>query len=147
MLRGSMDRPAAHPCLAALLPLLLAACLDLPASFTRVDADEARTLVASGRASLVSALAADETSAPEAGLAWRVSADEAVRLEAAPPGLPAGDLLVVCSRADLGMRLAAALARPRNRRVWVFISGSAEERRSLYVVRSPSEEDPRGADS
>ena len=143
---GAMVRPAAHPCLAALLPLL-AACLDLPASFTRVDADEARALVAGGHASLVSALAADEADAPEEGVPWRVAGDEAVRLEAAPPDLPAGDLLVVCSRADLGMRLAAALARPRNRRIWVFISGSAEERRSLYVVRSPAEESSRGADS
>ncbi len=142
-----MERPAANPCLAALLPLLLAACLDLPPSFTRVGADEARTLVASGRASLVSALAANEAGAPEEGVPWRVAGDEPVRIEAAPPDLPPGDLLVVCSRADLGMRLAAALARPRDRRIWVFISGSAEERRSLYVVRSPAEETPRGADS
>jgi len=145
-----MDRPDRRACLAAplsLLALLLGGCLDLPASFTRVDAAEARTLVAEGRASLVSALAPDEAEAPEQGVPWRVAGDEAVRLEAAPPDLPDGDLLVVCSRADLGMRLAAALARPRNRRVWVFISGSAEERRSLYVVRSPSEENPRGADS
>ncbi|MBW2280690.1 MAG: hypothetical protein JRG76_14120 [Deltaproteobacteria bacterium] len=141
-------RPSARSrLLLALLPLLLGACLDLPASFTQVDAAEARDLIASGRASLVSALAADEAAASGQGLAWRLQADGTVGLESAPADLPAGDLLVIGSRPDLGMRLAAALARPRNRRVWVFISGSAEERRSLYVVRSPSQENPRGTDS
>ena len=75
-------------------------------------------------------------------------ADDPVHLDAAPSDLPAGDLLIVALREEVGLRLAAALARPRNRQVYLFIPQSAEEQRSLYAVRSPKREEiPRGTDS
>jgi len=133
---------AARPLL--LLPLV--ACLAPPPAFTSVDAEVAHELLQSGRAGLVRALGPGETDGR--GVVWRVDPQVAVRLEQAPPGLAEGGLLVIASRDALAMQLAAALARPRNREVWVFIPGSARERQSLYAVRSRAEEEtPRGTDS
>ena len=136
--------PGAAP-LAAVL-LLLLACLEPPPSFARVDAEAARKLLVDARVVLVSALGPDEDAPVGGGVRWRLGEDP-VALESPPEDLPAGDLLIVASRIELGTRLAAALARPRNRLVWLFIPGSAEERRSVYVVRFPDKENPRGADS
>jgi hypothetical protein len=127
--------------------LLLAACPEPPASFTRVDAEAARELLAGGRAELVTLVEASSPAPRDGGWVWRLEPGAAVEIESAPSGLPDGPLLVVAPNEPLGMRLAAALARPRNRDVWLFIPGSAEERQSVYVVRSPEKETPRGADS
>ncbi len=134
----------------AWLPLwlvLLAGCPEPPASFQQVDAEAARELLTGGRAELVSVVEGGKAAPPGASVQWQIERGVPVKLESAPPGLPSGGLLLVASDAELGMRLAAALARPRNREVWLFIPGSAEERQSIYVVRSPTKETPRGADS
>ena len=136
--------------LQASLPLwlvLLAGCPEPPASFQQVDAQAAHELLSGGRAELLSVVKGGETAPPGASLQWQLEPGVAVQLESAPPGLPSGGLLLVASDLELGMRLAATLARPRNRDVWLFIPVSAEERQSIYVVRSPTKETPRGADS
>lgn len=151
-----MPAARSRPTALGLAPWLLVAwtalsgCPELPASFARVDAEAARELLARDRAQWVSAIAQDDPAPAAGGPTWRVPADAPLELDAAPDDLPDGDLLVVAQDAELGMRLAAALARPRNRRIWLYIPGSAEERQSVYVVRSPNppeKEDPRGADS
>ena len=128
----------------------LTGCSDSRPWFVQIEAEEARTLYAAGEIGLVHAVAAvaPESRGFAGGSVWRVPSDDPVRLDAAPQDLPTGDLMIVALRAEVGLRLAAALARPRNRQVYLFIPQSAEEQRSLYAVRSPQREEiPRGQDS
>jgi hypothetical protein len=130
-----------------LLGVLLAGCPEPPASFQKVDAKAAHELLAEGRAELLTVVEGDEAAPPGGRVQWRLEAGVPVKLESAPSDLPSGGLLVVASDTELGMRLAAALARPGDREVWLFIPASAEERQSIYVVHSPTQETPLGADS
>jgi hypothetical protein len=121
-----------------------------PPSFVRVEAAEARALYAAGGINLVHAVdaVAPLPAVLVGGVVWRIPPQKPVSLGAAPADLPAGDLLIVALQVDVGMRLSAALARPRNRLVYLFIPHNAEERRSLYAVRSKQrEETPSGTDS
>ena len=57
------------------------------------------------------------------------------------------DGLLVASSSELGFRSAAALARARNRSIYLFISEAAEERSTLVALRKRREEFPSGRDS
>ena len=128
----------------AVTSFCLGACVDPPPSFRLVGIETARELVRDRRASLVEVYEQDSASLPAfRGVRWRVTPDRVP----APPELPDGPVLVIASVQAAGYRAAAALARERNREVYVLITASAEEMGTLYALDPQQPEDDRGRDS
>lgn len=128
----------------AVTSFCLGACVDPPPSFRLVGIETARELVRDRRASLVEVYEQDSASLPAfRGVRWRVTPDRVP----APPELPDGPVLVIASVQTAGYRAAAALARERNREVYVLITASAEEMGTLYALDPQQQEDDRGRDS
>jgi hypothetical protein len=129
--------------LLCLLPLW--SCLEPPAAFEPVSLEQARALLAGGEVVLVDAVgSADSDPGPlPGGVRWQVERDQPV----VAPDLPEGNLLLVGSSKEVGYSCAAVLAGARGGSVFVFIPSDAEQRRSLYVSPTDTEETRRGADS
>jgi hypothetical protein len=119
--------------------LATAVCSDPTHEFRVVALEEARTRLSSGAYTLVSAALPE----PNPDKDEDEDGNDAGALQIAweqPPGtrrqlaeLPAGPLLIIASSNAAGYRSAAAAARARPAEVLVFISESAEERRTLYA--------------
>lgn len=138
-----MLRPALTTALAASV-FCLAACAEPPPSFRLVEIEAARQLILARHALLVEAYEEQSPTLPSfRGVRWLLPPGRAPE----PPELPDGPVLVVASKQTAGYRAAAALARERNREVYVLITSSAEERGTLYALDPQQQEGHRGRDS
>ena len=138
-----MHRCALTTALAASV-FCLAACWAPPPSFRLVEIGAARELLRTRHASLVEAYEEQSPTLPAfRGVRWLLPPGRAPE----PPELPDGPVLVVASKQTTGYRAAAALARERNREVYVLITASAEERGTLYALDPQQQEEHRGRDS
>lgn len=135
---------ARSPIAAAIAAALLVAC-GAPSAFRVVSLETARTLVRQGDTAVLDTLGEGEraTGLPPGGVRWRVPPGATPEL----PELPPTGVLVVASEAPLAYRSAAALVRAGHRPVYVFVTASADERRSLYALEPFAEETQHGRDS
>jgi hypothetical protein len=133
------------------LAAILFGCTDTGPSYTRIEVEKGRALLARGSIAIVDAesAAASEPFSPHevihGVIRWGVSDRGPMQ---APPELSAAvAVLVVGGREAIAHRAAASLARRGNHPVYVFIPRDANERVSLYAVARQTKEASRGEDS